>query len=286
MSAPPPPAHAPDTCCQMPQPEVLFTPDQTTPYDALMKKHWPVYAPLHVHCESEHLVQEVRQLLRCRCTVCGHVDNEQSTAMRHLRDQHPTLRTCHVCLNYRKVFFHEHKLYTVSALSRHMREGDKDDAAFRGHPECQFCRRHYYSGDELYNHLELDHYHCFLCRHKGKFNAYYKDYDDVVRPGARVATLSGRVLKLTSWFVSARAIPTLPCRRDTLRRSTTCASTRNAAVRSSPSRPRSPCKHMRYTATKVVPRPPPPPPAPLLALVCSLWCLRGRRATGNTGRLI
>ena len=160
---------------------VAFTADAATPFAELSRKHWPMYHPLQILCETDHLRDIVRSLLQFRCIVCNHTSQDQAAALRHLRDVHPTLQFCTVCFAHRKVFFHEHKLYTRADLARHVREGDRDDRAFHGHSECRFCRRMYYSADELYTHLERDHFNCFLCRHAGIFDVYYATYDTLVR---------------------------------------------------------------------------------------------------------
>ena len=86
----------------------------------------------------------------------------------------------HICLDNRKLFFYEHKLFTKAQLDRHMRQGDDDDPSFRGHATCAFDKKTFFGKDDLYNHLERDHYHCFICRSNGVYNQYYDDYPNLV----------------------------------------------------------------------------------------------------------
>jgi len=167
--------------CKVAQPMVLFTSDADTPFETLLKRKWPMYGPLQILCETELVRDAIRALLQYRCTACNHVSHDQNAALRHVRTEHPQLQFCQVCMDHRKIFFHEHKLYTKAELARHQRDGDLDDPAFRGHAECKFCRRLYYSGDELYYHLEQDHFHCFICRKNGLYNVYYANYPSLVR---------------------------------------------------------------------------------------------------------
>jgi E3 ubiquitin-protein ligase ZNF598 len=163
---------------------VVYTADASLPYAELARRALPLYEPLQILCESAAVRDTVRSLLQYRCTLCDRVDSERGAALRHLRDAHPSLVLCPVCIEHRRVFFHEHKLYTRAALARHLRDGDADDSAFHGHPECQFCRKWYYTGDDLYRHLELDHFFCALCRAAGVFDVYYANYGSLVSVSA------------------------------------------------------------------------------------------------------
>jgi hypothetical protein len=99
-----------------------------------------------------------------------------------LEQQH--LHFCDLCLKGRKVFISEQVLYSKRDLDRHNRTGDDAgplaEAGFKGHPPCHFCRRRFYDSNELYNHMERDHEHCFLCRraNPNKY-VYFKDYAEL-----------------------------------------------------------------------------------------------------------
>jgi len=85
-------------------------------------------------------------------------------------------KNSNICVANRKLFFHEHKLYTQQQLQTHNFEGDSNDSSFNGHPQCKFCRQYFYGKDELYEHLELSHEHCHICRKNGNFTQYYPNY--------------------------------------------------------------------------------------------------------------
>ena len=90
---------------------------------------------------------------------------------------------CDLCTRNKKVFTHEHDLFTVQELRKHERIGDDDPGAvdqsgFKGHPECGFCRTRFYGDDELYAHCRDKHERCHLCdrRLQGREHQYYVDY--------------------------------------------------------------------------------------------------------------
>jgi len=102
---------------------------------------------------------------------------------RHVKQEHHKIM-CDLCTRNKKVFTHEHELFTKDELRRHEEKGDDkpgaaDQSGFRGHPRCGFCRMHFYSEDELYTHCREKHEKCFLCEraNPGERPAYYLNYD-------------------------------------------------------------------------------------------------------------
>lgn len=102
---------------------------------------------------------------------------------RHVRSVHHKVM-CDLCTRNKKVFTHEHELFTQQELRRHEKFGDDnpgavDQSGFRGHPECGFCRRRFYGDDELYVHCREKHERCHICdrRNSGRSQQYYVDYN-------------------------------------------------------------------------------------------------------------
>jgi E3 ubiquitin-protein ligase ZNF598 len=100
---------------------------------------------------------------------------------RHVRSVHHKVM-CDLCTRNKKVFTHEHELFTKEELHRHEQRGDDkpgaiDQSGFRGHPLCGFCKKHFYSDDELYTHCRERHERCHICdrRNPGQ-PAYYNNY--------------------------------------------------------------------------------------------------------------
>lgn len=100
---------------------------------------------------------------------------------RHVRAVHHK-KICDLCSRHKKVFTHEHELFTDRELNRHMTKGDDnpgavDQSGFKGHPECGFCRQRFYGEDELFVHCRESHERCFICDRAGGRPQYYLDYN-------------------------------------------------------------------------------------------------------------
>ncbi|CAL8461904.1 g1435 [Coccomyxa elongata] len=94
------------------------------------------------------------------------------------------LQFCDICLEGRKVFIPEQIAYSKPELERHMRSGDLTgpmaESGFKGHPQCQFCRKRFYGDNELFVHMQSAHEQCFLCRRaRPDRYVYYKDYNEL-----------------------------------------------------------------------------------------------------------
>ena len=102
---------------------------------------------------------------------------------RHVRNTHHKVM-CDLCTRNKKVFTHEHDLYTNPELRKHERFGDDnpgaiDQSGFKGHPECGFCRQRFYGDDELFAHCRDKHEKCHICERRlnGRQPQYYLDYN-------------------------------------------------------------------------------------------------------------
>lgn len=90
---------------------------------------------------------------------------------------------CDLCTRNKKVFTHEHELFTFGELRKHEKFGDDnpgaiDQSGFKGHAECGFCRTRFYGDDELYTHCRENHEKCHICerRNNGRHPQYYLNY--------------------------------------------------------------------------------------------------------------
>lgn len=93
---------------------------------------------------------------------------------------------CDLCTRNKKVFTHEHELFTAAQLRNHEKYGDDnpgavDQSGFKGHPECGFCKERFYGDDELYAHCRDSHEKCHICdrRSNSRQQQYYEDYDSL-----------------------------------------------------------------------------------------------------------
>lgn len=142
----------------------------------------------------------IKAMCRLSCSVCDKMEEQpQDAASRrrakfrnigqlkgHLFHRHK-LHMCGLCLEGRKVFICEQKLYTRAQLNQHISTGDSEvdgseseRGGFMGHPMCEFCRTPFYGDNELYMHMSTEHYTCHICQrqHPGQYE-YYKNYDDL-----------------------------------------------------------------------------------------------------------
>ncbi len=104
---------------------------------------------------------------------------------RHVKSIHHKVM-CDLCTRNKKVFTHEHELFTQQELRKHKQFGDDnpgavDQSGFKGHPECGFCRERFYGDDELYTHCRDKHERCHICdrRNQGSQQQYYVDYNSL-----------------------------------------------------------------------------------------------------------
>ena len=101
---------------------------------------------------------------------------------RHVKSKHGKVM-CDLCTRNKKVFTHEHEVFTFGELRKHEKFGDDnpgaiDQSGFKGHPECGFCRKRFYGDDELYTHCREEHEKCHICerRNNGRHPQYYLNY--------------------------------------------------------------------------------------------------------------
>ncbi|KAJ6338657.1 hypothetical protein OIU76_008177 [Salix suchowensis] len=139
----------------------------------------------------------IKAMCRLSCSVCDKEESNDGSKRRgkfrninqlkgHLFHQHK-LHMCSLCLEGRKVFICEQKLYSRAQLNQHISTGDSEvdgseseRGGFMGHPMCEFCKTPFYGDNELYTHMSTEHYTCHLCQrqHPGQYE-YYKNYDDL-----------------------------------------------------------------------------------------------------------
>ncbi|KAK2746859.1 hypothetical protein FQN57_002901 [Myotisia sp. PD_48] len=104
---------------------------------------------------------------------------------RHVKTKHGKVM-CDLCTRNKKVFTHEHELFTMTQLRKHEKHGDDqpgavDQSGFKGHPECGFCRQRFYGDDELYAHCRDKHERCHICDRLsgGRNQQYYINYNSL-----------------------------------------------------------------------------------------------------------
>jgi hypothetical protein len=126
-----------------------------------------------IRYENEEIQMDTRILLRYNCPdgECDVACLSWPDLHKHVRVQHHK-KICDLCSRHKKVFTHEHELYTDKELNTHLTKGDDnpgaiDQSGFKGHPLCGFCKRRFYGEDELYVHCRESHERCFICDRRG-----------------------------------------------------------------------------------------------------------------------
>ena len=142
---------------------------------------------LGIKYEEKEIHDDTVLLLRYNCpdTDCDVACLGWPDLHRHVKSIHHKMM-CDLCTRNKKVFTHEHELFTVQELRKHEKFGDDnpgaiDQSGFRGHPECGFCRQRFYGDDELYTHCRDKHERCHICdrRNSGRQQQYYMDYNSL-----------------------------------------------------------------------------------------------------------
>ncbi|XP_058000580.1 uncharacterized protein LOC110631555 isoform X2 [Hevea brasiliensis] len=141
----------------------------------------------------------IKAMCRLSCNVCDRKNEPKSRRSKrtgdfncieqlkiHLFHQH-RLFMCSLCLEGRKIFISEQKLYNRAQLNQHVKTGDSvvdgsesERGGFMGHPMCEFCQNPSYGDNELYLHMSTEHFTCHICQkqHPGRYE-YFNDYDDL-----------------------------------------------------------------------------------------------------------
>ncbi|KAI8091018.1 uncharacterized protein B0P05DRAFT_504577 [Gilbertella persicaria] len=172
--------------CKIEANKVVFTNDSEKPYETYKRQDTPFYHKKYdIRFETKEMYKETLILLQYNCPEqdCEEAFENWNELKRHVKQVHERV-CCDLCLRNKKIFSHEHTLYTNAQLQKHYREGDasfnkEDETGFTGHPECVFCRTRFYGPDELFEHCRDKHEQCHLCVRHGIQHQYYANYDSL-----------------------------------------------------------------------------------------------------------
>ncbi|KAI5358683.1 hypothetical protein Slin14017_G109660 [Septoria linicola] len=172
--------------CRTEAANVIFTDDAEKRYEDYKGEDFDqVDKNLGISYEKPEIFEDTLLLLRYNCPDedCDAACLGWPDLHRHVRNTHHKVM-CDLCTRNKKVFTHEHELFTHAELKRHEKFGDDnpgavDQSGFKGHPECGFCRRRFYGDDELFSHCREAHERCHLCdrRNGGNSPQYFMNYD-------------------------------------------------------------------------------------------------------------
>lgn len=124
-----------------------------------------------VKAEFDHLPQ-----LNCPFSKCRESFQTKASLKRHVKAEHGMFM-CEICLDNRKIFSHEYQLFSSQASIR--RHYERGEPGFKGHPECAFCKKRFFSDEELYDHCKMSHEKCHVCESLDVRDTYYKNYEEL-----------------------------------------------------------------------------------------------------------
>ena len=167
---------------------VIFTDSKAKRYEDFVDQTFAkVEHGLGIKFENTTIHDDTILLLRYNCPDkdCDVQCLSWPDLNRHVRGKHDKV-LCDLCTRNKKVFTHEHELFTYAELRKHQRFGDDnpgaiDQSGFKGHPECGFCKQRFYGDDELYTHCRERHERCHICdrRDPGQHPQYYLNYQEL-----------------------------------------------------------------------------------------------------------
>ncbi|KPI45745.1 E3 ubiquitin-protein ligase hel2 [Cyphellophora attinorum] len=174
--------------CRTEAPFTIFTDSTEKPFQDFKDSDFvKIDENLGIKFEKQSIVEDTILLLRYNCPdqTCDMACHSWPHLTKHVRGKHGKLM-CDLCIRHKKVFAHEHEMFTFAELRRHETRGDDkpgavDQTGFKGHPECGFCKERFYGDDELYTHCREKHERCHICdrRNGGRNPQYYLNYQEL-----------------------------------------------------------------------------------------------------------
>lgn len=166
--------------CKTESEHVLFTdrlPEEGG-FDAYDKDNLFYDEEWKVYVTKQSMLKHVKSLFNVFCKKCRASFKHMGQLKRHVSQKH-NLFFCDLCLENRKVFLNEQKLYTKQELKRHIEYGEQDErnGKIDGHPECLFCHKRFYNDDEIFFHMYHSHERCHLCEARGSKFEFFKNYE-------------------------------------------------------------------------------------------------------------
>ena len=161
------------TFCKAEATRVIFTSNDTKSYGAFTPDELPyVDEKLSIYFETKQDYDDTILLLRFQCPKpnCETLCSGWSDLKGHAKREHTRL-LCDLCIKHKKIFAHEHTLFTSASLQAHLSSE---------HRYCEYCHQHFYSDDELWVHMRDKHEQCHICKAHSENEderwRYYQDY--------------------------------------------------------------------------------------------------------------
>lgn len=167
--------------CKQDLEKTIFSRSSTKPFRSLKLSGMFFDETSKCYFEDQSHFEQAQKLWKFACPVCDkeceHPLASLSNLKKHLKTHH--MSYCDLCLQHRKIFLKEHKVYTPAALEKHeFGEGEKE---LDQHQWCEFCTRLFFDKDDIFQHLMKEHFTCHLCERNGIKYHYFKDYRSLER---------------------------------------------------------------------------------------------------------
>ncbi|GLJ40706.1 hypothetical protein SUGI_0841000 [Cryptomeria japonica] len=163
------------------------------------RQYW-FHEDSQAYFDDEEQYNRIKAMCGLCCSICDSISQEAGKGFpkgvlnfqhidqlkKHLFHMH-SRSFCELCLEGRKVFICEQKLYAQKQLHHHFSRGDsevdgdeRDRGGYTGHPMCNFCKKRFYGENELFQHMSTEHYTCHLCQrmNPGHYE-YFQNYNDL-----------------------------------------------------------------------------------------------------------
>eukprot|EP01132_Coremiostelium_polycephalum_P005935 gene5935-7390_t len=166
--------------CKAETKKMIFTQDGEKRYAEYDLTKLKYNAQQEIYYTSEPFEKSITSLLNDKlCQECGAGFENVKKLEIHLKQEH-NLVYCGICLEDRKAFLCEQNLYDPKQIPLHLADWDggaDQKKGKKGHPICKFCNRYFYGNDQLYDHLNMNHFTCNICEKNGILYQYFKDYN-------------------------------------------------------------------------------------------------------------
>jgi len=167
--------------CQVEIEDFVCTPDRECPFSdfgiceriATGRPHVYFVESVEGFVEGEENAEDIRYLQSYRkCPLkCSYWGPDNFKALeKHVWNEH-YMEFCRFCLEFKKDFIQNQVAYSENDLKAHIRVGD--DVVAKGHPQCSFCKKRFYSDTEYGKHLREAHFWCHICEKNGRRDVFF-----------------------------------------------------------------------------------------------------------------
>jgi hypothetical protein len=119
--------------------------------------------------------------LNCPIKKCYYESFKSMDSLsKHLEKKHKKFY-CQYCLNQNKSFLSQMKIYNKSNLNDHIKYGEYEGNQLicPPHPSCPFDNNTFYDEEQLFKHMNSNHFFCQLCKDKKNY-IFFSELNDLL----------------------------------------------------------------------------------------------------------